>query len=128
MAKHRPLEDDVEIGRRIRLQRINKGMSQTELGNSVGVTFQQIQKYENGKNRVGGSRMKQIADALSVTPAHFFGVDRETKRDAAATSETVALMNKPGALKLLRSYAKMTPAGRDAINRVAAMMVGDKEE
>jgi DNA-binding XRE family transcriptional regulator len=57
MMVKQPLKDGVEIGRRIRRQRINKGMRQTELATSCGITFQQIQKYEKGMNRVGGSRM-----------------------------------------------------------------------
>lgn len=126
--KKGPLEDDIDIGRRIRLQRINKGVSQTELGDACGITFQQIQKYEKGVNRVGGSRMKQIAAALGVTPAHFFGLDREAKSDAEASSETLALLTKPGALKLLRNYARLSPVSRDAINRVISIMAGNSEK
>ena len=48
-------DTDVEIGRRIKLQRLAKGMSQTALGEACGITFQQIQKYEKGTNRVGGA-------------------------------------------------------------------------
>jgi len=128
LMKKGPLEDDIEIGRRIKLQRINKGISQTELGDACGVTFQQIQKYEKGMNRVGGSRMKQIAAALGVTPAHFFGVDGKPKSDSEASNETLALLTKPGALKLLRNYARLNAGGRDAINRVIAIMAGDGEK
>jgi transcriptional regulator with XRE-family HTH domain len=124
----RLLEDDIEISRRIRLQRLNKGMTQTELGEACGITFPQIQKYEKGHNRVGGSRMKQIAAALGVTPAHFFGVDGKAKGDAEASSETLALLTKPGALKPPRDYAKLTPAGRKAISSIIAIMTGHDEE
>ena len=84
--KKGPLEDDIEIGCRIRLQRINKGVSQTELGDACGISFQQIQKYEKGVNRVGGSRMKQIAAALgSHQPisSGSTGRQRATQRPAA---------------------------------------------
>lgn len=89
------------------------------------MTFQQIQKYENGANRVGGSRLKQIADALSVTPAYFFVSNGKANGDEVATSETLDLLTKPGALRLLRSYAKLSPARRDAVSRVCVMMAGD---
>lgn len=121
----RVLQEDVDIGRRIRLQRVNKGMSQSDLGAACGVTFQQIQKYEKGANRVGGGRLKQIADALSVTPAYFFASNGKANGDEVATSETLDLLTKPGALRLLRSYAKLSPARRDAVSRVCVMMAGD---
>ena len=121
----RVLQEDVDIGRRIRLQRVNKGMSQSDLGVACGVTFQQIQKYEKGTNRVGGSRLKQIADALDVTPAHFFANNGKASADEAATGETLDLLTRPGALRLLRSYAKLSPARRDVVNRVCVMMAGD---
>ena len=57
---------DRHIGARIRMQRMVRGVSQTDLGNAVGVSFQQSQKYENGTNRVSASRLHQIADALEV--------------------------------------------------------------
>ena len=68
---------DQHVGARIRMLRMVRGVSQTDLGNAVGVSFQQIQKYENGTNRVGASRLHQIADALAVTPESFF--EEETK-------------------------------------------------
>ena len=63
---------DVHVGSRIRLRRHLLGLSQSELGRALGVTFQQVQKYENGTNRVGASRLHQIALALRTTPAWFF--------------------------------------------------------
>ena len=54
------------------MQRMVRGFSQTELGKAVGVTFQQVQKYEKGVNRVGASRLQQIANVLKVAPDFFF--------------------------------------------------------
>jgi len=72
-AKH-PV--DVAVGARVRELRIRAGMSQTKLGEALGVSFQQIQKYENGSNRMGASRLVQVATALNVPLAHLFtGVD-----------------------------------------------------
>ncbi len=63
---------DVHVGSRIRLQRTLKGMSQTTLAEGLGVTFQQVQKYEKGTNRVGSSRLQAIANILAVPVAWFF--------------------------------------------------------
>ncbi|KRB62034.1 hypothetical protein ASE04_19310 [Rhizobium sp. Root708] len=64
---------DSEVGARIKMRRKVLGMSQTSLGEKLGVTFQQVQKYEKGMNRVGSSRLQQIACALGTTPAALFG-------------------------------------------------------
>lgn len=70
---HMPHPADIEVGRRIRLRRKQLGLSQTQLGLLIGpVTFQQVQKYEKGRNRVGPSRLIQIAAALDVPVGFFF--------------------------------------------------------
>jgi transcriptional regulator with XRE-family HTH domain len=63
---------DRHVGARIRMQRMVSGLSQGALGEAVGVTFQQVQKYEKGTNRVVASRLQQIADVLKVAPDFFF--------------------------------------------------------
>jgi transcriptional regulator with XRE-family HTH domain len=63
---------DQHVGTRIRTQRMVRGLSQTELGKAVGVTFQQVQKYEKGVNRVSASRLQRIANLLKVRPDFFF--------------------------------------------------------
>ena len=63
---------DKHIGSRIRQRRLALQMSQEKLADAIGLTFQQVQKYEKGANRVGGSRMQQIADVLDVSPSFFF--------------------------------------------------------
>src|ERR1700761_9145172 len=72
MRSKGPNPVDVLVGSRIRLLRKRRKMSQAELGKAVGVTFQQIQKYENGKNRVGASRLHLIADVLKVPITELF--------------------------------------------------------
>ena len=72
MAKKTVGPTDRHVGARIRMQRMVCGMSQTDLDQSVGVTFQQVQKYENGANRVSASRLQQIANVLKVAPDFFF--------------------------------------------------------
>ena len=70
--KKKPNPVDMHVGGRIRLRRNMLGMSQERLGESLGITFQQIQKYEKGTNRVGASRLQAIASILDVPVAFFF--------------------------------------------------------
>lgn len=70
-------ETDQAIGARLRLARINKGLSQEAFGEKLGVTFQQIQKYEKGVNRLSGSRLVQAAKILEVTVADLVGASAD---------------------------------------------------
>jgi transcriptional regulator with XRE-family HTH domain len=63
---------DTHVGQKLRARRIFLRMSQSEVADAVGITFQQIQKYERGANRVGASRLQQMSEALGVTPFYFF--------------------------------------------------------
>jgi transcriptional regulator with XRE-family HTH domain len=67
-----PTAVDTHVGQKMRARRIFLQMSQTEVARAVGITFQQIQKYEKGSNRVGASRLLQISEALGVSPFYFF--------------------------------------------------------
>ena len=70
--KKKPNPIDIHVGSRIRLRRNMLGMSQEKLGENLGITFQQIQKYEKGTNRVGASRLQAISSILGVPVAFFF--------------------------------------------------------
>jgi transcriptional regulator with XRE-family HTH domain len=72
MASKTPDPVDKYVGSRIRMRRIMLGMSQEKLGDALGLTFQQIQKYEKGTNRVGASRLQQIAEVLQVHVSFLF--------------------------------------------------------
>lgn len=63
---------DRHVGSRVRMRRVMLGMSQEKLGDALGLTFQQVQKYEKGTNRIGASRLQQISRTLDVPPAFFF--------------------------------------------------------
>lgn len=78
---------DVHVGNRIRLRRTLLGLSQEKLGEALGLTFQQIQKYERGANRVGASRLYDLSQVLDV-PIGFFFDDMQAPRDARASSAT----------------------------------------
>jgi transcriptional regulator with XRE-family HTH domain len=71
-GKKAPNSIDLYVGRRVRVRRVEFGITQTKLANAVGVTFQQIQKYEKGSSRIGAGRLQQIADALQVPVVYFF--------------------------------------------------------
>jgi len=72
MAKKAPDPIDKYVGSRVRMRRMMLGMSQEKLGGALGLTFQQVQKYEKGTNRIGASRVQQISQILQVPVAFFF--------------------------------------------------------
>jgi transcriptional regulator with XRE-family HTH domain len=85
-VKKVPNPIDRHVGSRVRMRRILLGMSQEKLGDALGLTFQQIQKYEKGTNRIGASRLQQISTTLNVPPAFFFD-GAPMPSDAARSSE-----------------------------------------
>ncbi len=103
---------DVHVGKRIRQRRWMVGMTQQQLGEAVGIKFQQIQKYETGMNRVSASRLWDIADALDVSVSFFFEGYEEGKAGTSASadksgSKTGDLLADKEALELVRSYYAM---------------------
>ena len=87
---------DVQVGSLVRRRRIGLGMSQAWLAGLLGVTFQQVQKYEQGSNRISAGRLHAIADALRVSVSFLFGVDATTApgnavEDAHQTTEALRL-------------------------------------
>ena len=99
---------DLHVGQRLRLRRTLLGMSQSELARAVGLTFQQIQKYERGLNRVGASRLADFADALQVPPAWFFEERPERQRRRRAepdiSPDLAAGAGRRDTLELVRLY------------------------
>ena len=90
MAKRSPNPTDKHVGKRVRMRRLMLDMSQTNLGDALGLTFQQVQKYEKGANRIGASRLQHIASILQVPVTFFFegapGLSVLPKGTAAAPS------------------------------------------
>ena len=70
--KKKPNPVDIHVGSRVRLRRTMTGMSQEKLGEHLGITFQQIQKYEKGTNRIGASRLQKISEVMAVPVSFFF--------------------------------------------------------
>ena len=87
VTKKVPKPVDQHVGNRVRMRRKMLGMSQDKLGHALGLTFQQVQKYEKGTNRMGSSRLQQVANILEVPVTFFFeGAPGQTKPDGKSPS------------------------------------------
>jgi transcriptional regulator with XRE-family HTH domain len=115
---------DAMVGAKIRMFRINRGMSQTALAERVGVSFQQVQKYEKGANRVGASRLSQIASVLGITVGELFESSQE--KIAPAANSPVHLLAEPGALRVLKAYLRTNSRVRLAIARLVESIADQK--
>ena len=93
---------DIEMGKKIRLRRVEQRISQSDLGEKLGVSFQQVQKYEKGVNRVGASRLQQIAAALDVPVTFFYDSDSKTRE-----VESLLFLDSAFSLRLLRAYSRI---------------------
>jgi transcriptional regulator with XRE-family HTH domain len=122
---------DVHVGNRLKLRRTMVGMSQDRLGQMVGLTFQQIQKYEKGANRIGASRLFQFATLLDVPPAYFFeGLEGHavTSRDGRTLAAAVPADSPDASItredvELLRAFRGLQQTGlrRRIIDLIWAM-------
>ena len=124
-GSRRPNPIDIHVGSRVRLQRMLRGISQEKLGERLGLTFQQIQKYEKGVNRIGASRLFELANVLGV-PVQFFydeapatGSRIESHPGYAETtpdSYVFEFLNTREGLELNRAFARITdPKTRRAV-------------
>jgi transcriptional regulator with XRE-family HTH domain len=105
-AKQRSDPQDLEIGQKIRAMRVSRGVSQTMLATGLGVTFQQVQKYEKGTNRLSAGRLQKIAGILDTPVMFFYG---ETGTRKTQDHETgFALLQSKGAMRLLRAYGEIS--------------------
>jgi transcriptional regulator with XRE-family HTH domain len=106
---------DVALGATVRIRRRTIGISQEALAEQCGVSFQQIQKYENGANRISFSRLVQIARALKCRVVDLMdvldGPDRETTGDL----DLLTRMRTPGAIELLAAFELMAPEARTSL-------------
>ena len=113
---------DMEVGRRVRALRLNKDMSQEKLAEALGITFQQVQKYENGTNRISAGRLQHIAKILGVPPAVFFSDTKEAHVDVETLFD---LLDSAAALRLLRAYSRIpTPALKRIVTTLAEELAG----
>ena len=94
------------MGRRIRLRREETGISQSELAGRLGVSFQQVQKYEKGVNRVGAGRLVRVAAALDVPVSFFFGAT-DAGAGSSDTRAILGFLDTSYALRLLRAFSRI---------------------
>jgi transcriptional regulator with XRE-family HTH domain len=104
-----PNATDVHVGTRVRMYRIKAAMSQEALGKQLGITFQQIQKYEKGTNRIGSSRLQQISEILNIPVASLFGDLPGPKRNDSDNlmNEFVAFTGTSLGLRLFQGCMKI---------------------
>jgi transcriptional regulator with XRE-family HTH domain len=102
----RPDPIDVDVGARIRARRISLGLSQTRLAKALGLTFQQVQKYERGDNRVSASTLVRVGRALDVSVATLVGEDANRQAEGPVFRH----ISTPGAFDLLDAYARLKDA------------------
>lgn len=111
---------DREIGARIRARRLDIGMSQIKLGQAIGVTFQQIQKYEKGVNRVSASTLIDVSQALESNPGDFLP-SLQTRPGAAWEGDD------PDARAIARIYSRLRPEAKRMLTKVARSLLSDYE-
>ena len=113
---------DAVVGENIRVARLAAGLSQTALAEACGITFQQIQKYEKGANRVGGSRLMQIAEALNVQAATLLP---SSQKDAIAPNHRPpSILQDRIGMDIVRAWETLKPEERIALRDLAAAIAG----
>ena len=126
VSKRSPMPIDVVVGHNIRICRMQQRLSQTELGERIGVTFQQVQKYEKGTNRVGASRLTQIADVLGVSLMTLFDGGAPVPQSTNGPSPQ-ALLAKPHSLRLLQGFDRISSeAARLAVLQLVDALAQDE--
>ena len=116
MAKKAPNPIDKHVGSRVRMRRMMLSMSQEKLGDALGLTFQQVQKYEKGTNRIGASRLQQIAYILQVPVSFFFegapavasGVRHDGLSEAPSPAYVSDFLATSDGLALTKAFMRIT--------------------
>jgi transcriptional regulator with XRE-family HTH domain len=99
---------DKQVGNRVRMQRMMLGITQQRLAAGIGITFQQVQKYEKGTNRISASRLQAIARILKVSPAFLFGEnDAANNRSGTSATALIRCLTKSEGAALMRSFARI---------------------
>jgi transcriptional regulator with XRE-family HTH domain len=130
--KKDPNPTDIHVGRRVRMRRKMLAMSQEKLGAALGLTFQQVQKYENGKNRIEASRLQQISHILQVPVAFFFegapnaSAPHGSIGSALSVSQIDEFISDSDGLRLIRAFMRIDNAAvRRRIVKLAEEIAGD---
>jgi transcriptional regulator with XRE-family HTH domain len=97
--------EDVEIGRKIRTLRLERGLSQSRLAEGIGLSFQQLQKYESGANRVSAGRLQRVAQLLGVPVTVFYGITGLRVKKNEERDDAFLYLQARGAVRVARAYA-----------------------
>ncbi|MEQ8823567.1 MAG: helix-turn-helix transcriptional regulator [Filomicrobium sp.] len=136
----RPNPMDIHVGSRVRLRRMLLGMSQEKLGDQLGLTFQQVQKYEKGINRIGASRLYDLSKTLGVPIAYFYeeapipalgmAEDQEEYGDKKPSDDGVyEFLSTREGLELNKAFVKISdPRVRRTIVDLVRNLAGEKED
>ena len=121
---------DIHVGSRVRLRRLLLGLSQEKLGDELGVTFQQVQKYERGANRIGASRLFRVAEVLEVPIGFFFeGLTASPVAGFAEGDQTPLVnefINSPEGVALAAAFARIRePSVRRKLLELARTLAGE---
>ncbi len=134
MAKKAPNPIDKHVGSRVRMRRMMLSMSQEKLGDALGLTFQQVQKYEKGTNRIGASRLQQISNILQVPVAFFFegapelaGGRAPGSKDAPSPTYVADFLATSDGLALTKAFMRIADAKmrRRIVDRVEQIAGGE---
>lgn len=115
---------DIHVGKMLRSIRKAKGVSQQGLAEALGLTFQQVQKYENGSNRVSASKMFDAAVFLGVAPAAFFD-GLEGAPESGVPSALAEFFTHDGALQIAEAFPKLSASERRSVTALVVSMAGD---
>jgi transcriptional regulator with XRE-family HTH domain len=134
MIKKAPNPIDKHVGSRVRMRRVLIGMSQEKLGEALGLTFQQVQKYEKGTNRIGASRLQQISTILGVPVSFFFDgapggeVVKSGLSDSASSAFVVDFLSTTEGLQLNKAFVRIKDpkVRRRVVDLVAALSGADE--
>ena len=114
---------DVYVGTRLQLLRLERGLSQQKLGNALGLSFQQVQKYEKGKNRISSSMLFEISEILKVPIAYFFdglSIKTTSPQEIESGNEISSLVATRDGLRMVKAFSKISnrKIGQSIINLV----------
>lgn len=116
-------KEDVFIGSRVRARRIELDITQEELAQKLGISFQQVQKYEKGVNRVGAARLHAICDALHVPMGYFFEGQKKSGKGETVVTAMDLFAQDSLAMRVAKSFPLLTTAGKRTVVRVIEEML-----
>jgi transcriptional regulator with XRE-family HTH domain len=129
VSKKSASEIDKHVGNRVRMRRMLVGMSQEKLGEALGITFQQVQKYEKGTNRIGASRLHHIASILGVDVEFFFqGVPTAQAGEASTRVSMSDFLALPESDRLVQTFGRLPESARRKVVDLIELLAPGPEE